>query len=118
MKHILVISIFISLTSCYPKIKIDGFDQNRWNQQLTCENSRLSLGQILIDNQHELLGQGQAEIKSLLGQPNEHELYNRNQKFFFYNLTAPDTCANIEIAYRLSVKFDAIDRAKEILIEQ
>lgn len=108
----------ITLLSCYPKIKVPGFDENRWNADLTCEENRVELAKLLLQHQDQILGKGQAEIKALLGQPQEHELYNRNQKFFFYNLTGGDSCGNIEIFYRLSVKFDAIDRAKELMIEQ
>ena len=72
----------MSLISCYPKIQVEGFDQSDWKNPLTCDHNRMELAQLLIENQDEILGKGQAEIKSLLGQPEEHELYNRNQKFF------------------------------------
>jgi hypothetical protein len=118
MKIIGLFAICFCVISCYPKIKIDGFDQEEWEKDVTCEKDRIALAKTLIQNQDQILGKGQAEIKDLLGQPNEHELYNRNQKFFFYNLTTLDSCEELKIHYRLSVKFDAIDRAKGLMIEQ
>lgn len=115
IKKVLPLTL-VTLLACYPKINVTGFDENQWNADLTCNQDRYDMGQLLVENQATILGKGQAEIKQLLGQPQEHELYNRNQKFFFYDLTTRDSCQNIKILYRLSVKFDAIDRAKELVI--
>lgn len=71
------------------------------------------MAQFIIENQDKLLGEGQAEVKGLLGQPDEHELYRRNQKFFYYDLTpTKDICQY----RRLSIRFDALDRVKELMI--
>ncbi|RED93867.1 hypothetical protein [Marinoscillum furvescens] len=107
--------MLVFLSACYSTPEIDGFDAASWeHSKLTCKDNRLSHAELLVSQQEKLLGEGQAEIKTLLGQPTEHELYNRNQKFFYYSLIADDDC----IAKRLSVRFDALDRVKEIRIIQ
>ena len=75
----------------------------------------MDLANILVEHKDQLLGEGQTQIKKLLGQPDEHELYKRTEKFFYYNLTPGDTC-DIETPRRLSIRFDALDRAKEVMI--
>lgn len=113
MKNLLLSALLLFLASCYSIPEISDFNQEAWeNEAITCENKRLEQAQTLVDQSDKLLGEGEAEIKELLGKPSEHELYTRNQKFFYYNLHQQD-CPE---ARRLSIKFDALDRAKEIRI--
>lgn len=105
--------IFLSaalLTSCYSAPEIEGFDKKEWNQEINnCNQSKVKLAEILLNNEEKLLGMGQASIKSFLGQPYANELYQRNQKFFYYQLTPGDTCSTIQTPLMLSIRFDAID---------
>lgn len=115
MKSSYLVGLFF-LFSCYSTPKIEGFDPKIWRVDLRyCDQSKLALAKVLIDHKDQLLGEGQAQIKKFLGQPDEHELYRRTEKFFYYNLTPGDTC-DIESPRRLSIRFDALDRAKEIMI--
>lgn len=113
-------SILLSVvlfTSCYNKPEIEGFDEHEWKTEINnCQQSKVAQAELLIENEDKLLGEGQAVIKSLLGQPDAHELYRRNQKFFYYNLTVSDTCPNIKKTSILSIHFDAIDRVKELTL--
>jgi hypothetical protein len=113
-----VILLALLFTSCYPKIEIEGFDAERWNTPITeCSQTKTDLAALIISQEDQILGKGQAEVKELLGQPDEHELYRRNQKFFYYNLTAQDSCSSVA-KKRLSILFDALDRAKEVMIAE
>lgn len=113
MKNIHIVILILGLSGCYSIPEIDGFDESAWNAQITdCDQGKVQQAEIILDQQDLLLGEGQAEIKTLLGQPSEHELYRRNQKFFYYDLT-PQSCTE---AKRLSIRFDALDRVKEVLI--
>lgn len=115
MSRLLILLTAILFAQCYSIPNIEGFDQGNWLQSaISCEDNRMTQADLLVEQQGKLLGEGQAEIKTLLGQPTEHELYNRNQKFFYYQLVEGDSCAN----RRLSVRFDALDRVKEIRIIQ
>ncbi|MEQ8239844.1 MAG: hypothetical protein RIA69_11565 [Cyclobacteriaceae bacterium] len=117
IKNCIGIIVLISLTSCYTTADIPGFDQEAWLTEITtCNDDKVKQAELIVANEILLLSSGQAIIKKLLGQPAENELYNRNQKFFHYNLTAGDTCSNVEKQLRLSIRFDALDRAKEIII--
>lgn len=117
--RIIYLLLTILLSSCYPKIRIDGFSKEKWSAAFeNCESSKVQLALLIIENENALLGKGQAEVKQLLGQPSEHELYRRNQKFFHYVLVPSDTCGNIKVQKNLSILFDALDRAKEVMISE
>tara|TARA_Y100001949_G_C15765658_1_gene234138 strand:+ start:187 stop:549 length:363 start_codon:yes stop_codon:yes gene_type:complete len=116
MKKLAIPFLAILLSSCYSTPNIPGFDQDVWMVPITyCDQSKIELAKVLIDNKDQLLGEGQTQIKQLLGMPSEQELYRRTEKFFYYNLTPGDTC-DIQTIRRLSIRFDALDRAKEIMI--
>lgn len=115
MKPLYLITL-IALCSCYSSPKIEGFDPDLWKVEIKyCDQSKVALAEILVKHKEKLLGEGQTKIKKFLGQPSKHELYRRTEKFFYYNLTPGDTC-DIETPQRLSIRFDALDRAKEIMI--
>lgn len=103
------------LYSCYSTPTIEGFDPEEWNQEINCESNRLGSARLLLTHEEELLALNQNEITALLGKPDEHELYDRNQKFFYFNLT--EKCDSLPIQ-RLSFRFDALGRVNEINIYQ
>ncbi|MBR08258.1 MAG: hypothetical protein CMP48_11370 [Rickettsiales bacterium] len=116
MKKLAIPFLTILLTGCYSLPNIPGFNQDIWQVPITyCDQDKMDLANILVEHKDQLLGEGQTQIKKLLGQPDEHELYKRTEKFFYYNLTPGDTC-DIETPRRLSIRFDALDRAKEVMI--
>lgn len=108
-----IILCALLLQSCYSIPEIEGFDESSWLSKIEgCETKKLHLAKLLVEQESMLLSEGEAEIKGLLGAPDEHELYSRNQKFFYYNLTTDDC----NPAQRLSIRFDALDRVKEVMI--
>lgn len=66
-----------------------------------------------------LLALKEMQIVDLLGRPDRNELYKRNQKFYYYYLTAAPECANYDASnsMRLAIRFNAMGLAKEIMIE-
>lgn len=117
MKHVFSCAVLLLLFSCQPTLEVEGFNPEEWQNSLSsCTDSRVEMARLLVTHQNELLGSGETSIKALLGAPNEHELYLRTQKFFYYNLTPGDTCENVSKPLRLSILFDALDRAKEVMI--
>lgn len=111
-KLVLVISTTI-LIGCYQAPNLKDFDQEKWEKAITeCTNYRLVAAKDLIDLQRQMiLGLNQNEITKLFGNPTQHLLHSRNQKFFFYQLDCDNT-------KRLSLRFDALGRVKEIQIEK
>ena len=114
-----VLLIFIGITSlsCYKQISLEGFDKEKWKSlDKECDTYRLDIAPYLIENQEALLKGTQNEIESLLGKATEHELYHRNQKFFHYRLTPPESCGNYESISYLSIRFNAIGRTNLVQI--
>ncbi|MEP1032282.1 hypothetical protein [Ekhidna sp.] len=117
MKNSLLICSLIFLSSCYDSLSIDGFDKNQWvNYEKNCSTYRLDKVQLIIDNQEVLLKGTQNAVESVLGKASEHELYDRNQKFFHYRLTPPNGCEKSETIKYLSIRFNAIGRANLVQI--
>ncbi len=104
----LVALIWIA-SSCYSTPEIPGFNTKKWlafNED--CSDYRLIEGsELILEHEELLLSYGQNEITNTLGPPSRHELFNRNQKFFFYDLD----CLEKET---LRFRFDALGRLKEI----
>lgn len=113
---LLLLSILI-LSSCYKRLDLEGFDKEQWKNYTTdCSTYRLDIVDHIIANEDLLLEGTQNEIESLLGQAQEHELYERNQKFFHYRLTPADSCGTYEVKSFLSVRFNAIGRANLVQV--
>lgn len=117
MNKLLSLLFLLTLTSCYKTLSIDGYDKKLWvNAQKECSTYRLDIVDLIIENQNVILEGTQNEVESLLGKAKEHELYDRNQKFFHYRLTPPDTCGNYETINFLSIRFNAIGRANLVQV--
>ena len=103
--------LIIVLCSCYPAPKVTGFNQDQWDEDLIeCQNYRaMKAAPLLINQKDIILGSNQNEIIALLGSPTKQHLDKRNRKFFFYQL-------NCENTIELSIRFNAIGTAKEIMI--
>jgi len=117
MRITLLILVCISLGGCYSTISIEGFDKSKWNNAPEdCSPYRVEIVDLIIENEDLILEGTQNEVESLLGRAEEHELYNRNQKFFHYRLTPPDECGEVETIQFLSVRFNAIGRANLVQV--
>ena len=115
-KCLTICCLLVLFTSCKDQISIKGFEKDRWiNAPSDCSNYRLEIASAIVDQKEALLTSNQNEIEAFLGKADEHELYNRNQKFFHYRLDPPATCGtkNVFPEY-LSIRFNAIGRASEV----
>ena len=117
MNKFLTLLFLLSLSSCYKTLSIDGFDKERWvDADEGCSTYRQEIVDLIIENQDVILEGTQNEVESLLGKAKAHELSDRNQKFFHYRLTPPDTCGNYETIEFLSIRFNAIGRANLVQV--
>ncbi|WP_420318849.1 hypothetical protein [Ekhidna sp.] len=117
MKKLYFSALIIIMSSCYKDLSMDGFDKDQWNNALeNCSSYRMEIADLIIENQDVLLQSTQNEIESLLGRAKEHELYDRNQKYFHYRLTPPNTCEDSETTKFLSIRFNAIGRANLVQV--
>lgn len=66
-----------------------------------------------------LRGLSEQEIIAMLGKPDANELYNRNQKFYYYFIQPSKVCSTSLEANpkKLVVRFNAIGLAKEVGVE-
>ncbi len=112
MKNFIQISaLFFLLFACYTTPELAGFDASQWKLALQdCATDRTDLGRLIVDRFDELKGSSQNEVRNLLGKQDGHELFNRNQKFFYYNLTCPDQQDEI---LQLRLRFDALGALRE-----
>ncbi|WP_425391386.1 hypothetical protein [Ekhidna sp.] len=117
MKKFYFVVLLFSLSSCYKDLSLDGFDKDQWEAAIeNCSNYRLDIVDLIIENEDVILEGTQNEVESLLGKAREHELYERNQKFFHYRLTPPASCGEAETVKYLSVRFNAIGRANLVQV--
>lgn len=117
MKSFLPVLLLLVLSSCYKTLELDGFDKEKWNNSISeCDTYRLEIAPLLMDKQDVILEGTQNDVESLLGQASEHELYQRNQKFFHYRLTPKDDCGDFKNVEFLSIRFNAIGRANEVQV--
>lgn len=66
-----------------------------------------------------LLSLNELQITTLLGKPDQHELYERGQKFYYYFIDDAPSCApgKDSAAQKLVIRFNAMGLAKEVSIE-
>ena len=101
------------------KPSLENFDQEKWlEDRNACKGNRGPLVEPLLTQKDKLLGLDELAIVDVLGKPDENELYKRNQKFFYYYVTASKECGSENgEAKKLVIRFNAVGLAKEILVE-
>jgi hypothetical protein len=114
-----VLTLYFALAGCGKPIPtLDGIDLGKWkNDKWGCTLERTKVLTELVSQKEKLKGLSQDAIIKMLGRPDRNELYKRNQKFFFYYLTPGEKCGLDTTAQRLSLRFNAMGFAKEVLIE-
>lgn len=109
------------LFSCgKPLPKLDGIDLQAWKDDKDgCAGRRISMITVMDAESKKLLALDEGEIISLLGRPDENELYKRNQKFYYYFLEPSKQCSDTinSTPKKLVIRFNAIGLAKEVAIE-
>ena len=119
-KQVIYSSLFLLfLSACSkPLPALDGIDLKAWKDDKNgCLNNRSQSIKMLTQQKEKLKSLDQTEIIQLLGRPDRNELYKRNQKFFYYFLEPGTTCGVDKEPRKLSIRFNAVELAKEITIE-
>lgn len=120
-KFFLLIISSLLLASCgKPLPQLDNFDQKAWkNDKNACLGHRLVLAGSLEAQKEKMLALDEMSIVSLLGKPDQNELYKRNQKFYIYYLQPGPVCqpAAAVPTKKLVIRFNAMGLAKEITVE-
>jgi hypothetical protein len=122
MKHsLLLIFTSIILLSCDKVPQLNGFDSEAWVQDLDgCQNNRLALIDTILAQQDKLKGLGQNQVIEILGKADQHELYERSQKFFIYHLQPGRNCANYSGNYfkAFYIRFNSLNQAVDFTIQE
>jgi hypothetical protein len=111
--------IFFILLACgKPLPTFENLDIAKWKEdKAACGKVRLETMEELTRQKDKLKGLSQDDIVELLGRPDQNELYKRNQKFFYYLLSPGKACGSDSTAHRLSLRFNAMGFAKEVMVE-
>lgn len=101
--------------------RIEGnFDQAIWKADPNgCKNERAKMVDAIKDAKERLVLLGEADIRKVLGKPDETELFSRSQKFYLYYVEAGGQCeegSTQKLGKRLEVSLDALGRLHEINI--
>lgn len=118
--QLLFISILISAIGCVQSASVESFDAESWkSDQNGCKEDRLKLYQLLLNNQDDLLGLNNRQMIKLLGMPERNELYQRNQKFFIYDISPSSVCRSEyeEEKLFLFIRFNAVGLSQEIFVQ-
>lgn len=113
--------IFLSallMLKCAPPVpRIPEFSSEAWSSDpMGCLGKRKEMTLALKAGIPMMLAQPEPGIMAVLGKPERVELYKRNQKLFHYYITGGPGCNSTESATEVVVRFNAMGRAKEILI--
>jgi hypothetical protein len=117
----LIFSFFLLVLSCdKPLPTLEGVDAQRWKEDKKgCLHFRRMMSRAIEEEKEKLLALNDLQITTLLGKPDQHELYKRNQKFYYYFIDAAPACRPGEdsTAQKLVIRFNAMGLAKEVSIE-
>lgn len=94
-------------------------DMEAWkNDRQGCGGIRTQALESLKGQRAKLISLSEMDLVRLLGKPDQTELYKRNQKFYYYFLEPSAECPGGNAsAQRLTVRFNAVGLAKEIIFE-
>jgi hypothetical protein len=116
-----LIALILILFSCGNSLPtLDGVDIHEWkNDKNGCSGKRIPMLASIQAQTEKLLSLREQEIISILGKPDENELYTRNQKFYYYNIGPSLSCSSsISVKpKKLVIRFNAVGLAKEVAVE-
>ncbi len=102
-----------------PVPDLEGMDLQVWKEDKNaCLNKRAPMQNAIRQQKEKLLALDEKKIISLLGKPDQNELYRRNQKFYSYFITPAPACDGAAATpLVLIIRFNAMGLAKEVVIE-
>jgi hypothetical protein len=116
-----LIALILTLFSCGNSLPtLDGVDIHEWkNDKNGCSGKRIPMLASIQAQTEKLLSLSEQEIISILGKPDENELYTRNQKFYYYNIGPSLSCSSsVRVnPKKLVIRFNAVGLAKEVAVE-
>lgn len=110
----------IGILSCNTSNDLPNFDESSWQKDHNgCQEIRLDMLDDLEQVKDDLKGLNTDKVVQILGKPDKNELYERNQKFFIYEIRNAPACPDHQedrSHMYLSIRFNATGLAKEIMV--
>ena len=114
-----VLSLLL-LFSCGKSLPhFEGIDENAFKSDKNgCTMKRYAMRESLENQKSLLVGVSEMDIMKLLGRPDRNELYERNEKFYYYFLLPSPSCQERRSdSLKLVVRFNALGIAREVYTE-
>ena len=106
------------LSSCNRKTEIAGFNSQAWKADAgSCKNVRNGMLAEFEKAKPELFGLAEKEVKAILGRPDGEELFERNQRYFYYYIESGSHCqtkGKMSGANHIKIRFSALSKVNEI----
>ncbi|PSR53036.1 hypothetical protein AHMF7605_05590 [Adhaeribacter arboris] len=107
---------------CRPKISFPDFNSQAWmSDSFACQSVRSKMIPELKKIKSKLEGLATTQVMGVLGKPDGEALLASNERIYYYYLQPGSQCQNsreLSTANKLMVRFDALERVKEVLFEQ
>lgn len=120
MKNVFVLLSLVLLSSCStPLPSLENIDSALWkDDRHGCKGDRKKMINAIGEQREKLLTLKEMQIVQLLGRPDGNELFERNQKFYTYNLTPGKNCGvQDSVSVQLEIRFNAMGIAKEVQVK-
>lgn len=117
MKHSIFILLILLTFYCTPLPELVDFDAGLWKSDKGgCNGTRIGQITNLMDQKDKIMGLDQPHVIKLIGNPDEHELSKRLQKFFIYYISGGQECEDSQSSKtKLSIRFDALGKVNEVV---
>lgn len=117
-RKIFVLILIAGSFACTRTRQFENFNSEQWKSDKGgCKGLRSAMISNLSSIKDELKGFSQKEVVDILGQPDQRELFERNQIYYTYFIDPGVNCEktgeNLKI---FTIRFSAINRANELLI--
>ncbi len=118
-KFFLPLSLLLLIACGKPLPTIENFDVENWKKDRNgCGGKRKEMIQSITDQKDKLLSLKEMQIVNLLGRPDGNELYERNQKFYYYHLTPSSSCPTPDsVDLQMEIRFTAMGIVNEVVIK-
>ena len=110
--------LFTALSCGKPVPVLEGFDRELWKgDPYGCKGQRLQTESALKAGLEKIKGLKEMDVIELLGRADRNELYERNQKFYYYYIQGGPTCGGqASTSRKLTIRLNAMGYAQVVVI--
>lgn len=114
---LLFVLVLVAFSQCKSVPDIAGFKADKWKEDVNgCDGKRIEMSIGLEQERQKLKGLAESDLVRMLGNPNEVEVLERQQKYYIYWIQNPKLCPGSKLEYKeLKIRLSAIGRVTETL---